>query len=105
MTLGLDLAGGVHFVLEVAMDEAIAKQVRDESARATHTLRDAGIRYVGRSEDMVSGTTVRVPFKDPQVRDEALALLTESIARDLDCTDRNCVRTSLWKRKRFSSSW
>ena len=79
MTLGLDLAGGVHFVLEVAMDEAIAKQVRDESARATRTLRDAGIRYVGRSEDMVFGTTVRVPFKDPQVRDEALALLTESI--------------------------
>lgn len=79
MTLGLDLAGGVHFVLEVAMDEAIAKQVRDESARATRTLRDAGIRYVGRSEDMVFGTTVRVPFKDPQVRDEALALLAESI--------------------------
>jgi len=78
MTLGLDLAEGIHFVLEVAMDEAIAKQLRDEALRATRTLREAGICYVGRAEDMVDGTTVRIPLQNSQMRDRAIALLADS---------------------------
>ena len=35
MTLGLDLAGGIHFVLQVDMQSAINKQLNDEADKAT----------------------------------------------------------------------
>ena len=78
MALGLDLAGGIHFVLEVAVDQAISMHMTDIAERATAVLRGAGIHYLDRPQDMVSGTAVRVPFRTPEDRDEASMLLADS---------------------------
>ena len=45
MALGLDLAGGVHFVLQVDMEEALAKRLGDELQKAKDVLREERIRY------------------------------------------------------------
>ena len=77
MTLGLDLAGGIHFVLQVDMQSAIAKQLRDESDKATSILREQNIRYTP-GEDFVSELGVQIPFADEARRDEAMTLLEDS---------------------------
>ena len=71
MTLGLDLSGGIHFVLEVDMESAIAKAVADEAEKATNYLRQENIRYRA-SGNMVQGNLVRIAFGTETTRDEAL---------------------------------
>ncbi|MDC0237786.1 protein translocase subunit SecD [Gammaproteobacteria bacterium] len=71
MTLGLDLSGGIHFVLEVDMESAIAKALADEAEKATNYLRQENIRYRA-SGNMVQGNLVRIPFATETTRDEAL---------------------------------
>jgi len=71
MTLGLDLSGGIHFVLEVDMESAIAKAVADEAEKATNYLRQENIRYRA-SGNMVQGNLVRIAFATETTRDEAL---------------------------------
>lgn len=74
MNLGLDLRGGVHFLLEVdipaALDSAMDRYLTDLPAY----LRTENIRYSGRSlEDGV----VELGFADIQRRDAALTALRE----------------------------
>ena len=76
MTLGLDLAGGIHFVLQVDMDTAIQNQMKDESEKVFDRLRNAGIRYL-RNRDVVSGSSLTIEFSDTEIRDGALSTLTE----------------------------
>jgi len=45
MYLGLDLRGGVHFLLEVDMDSAIARAHERYTADLKRELREAGLRY------------------------------------------------------------
>ena len=71
MTLGLDLSGGIHFVLEVDMESAIAKALADEVEKATNYLRQENIRYRS-SGNMVQGNLVRIAFGTETTRDEAL---------------------------------
>ena len=71
MTLGLDLSGGIHFVLEVDMESAIAKALADEVEKATNYLRQENIRYRA-SGNMVQGNLVRIAFGTETTRDEAL---------------------------------
>ena len=71
MTLGLDLSGGIHFVLEVDMESAIAKALADEAEKATNYLRQENIRYRA-SGNMVQGNLVRIAFATETTRDEAL---------------------------------
>ncbi len=70
MSYGLDLSGGVHFLLEVDMEKAIGDRMKSEEDNIRRILRDARLRYVP-SNDMVSGTKVTVTFYDTAVRDEA----------------------------------
>jgi preprotein translocase subunit SecD len=70
MSYGLDLSGGVHFLLEVDMDKAISDRMKSEEDNIRRILRDARLRYVP-SNDMVSGTKVTVAFYDAAVRDQA----------------------------------
>ena len=77
MAKGLDLSGGVHFVLQVDMEGALSKRLSDEEKNVKSALRDANIRYV-RTRDMVRGTEIRVAFTSETVRDEALTVLTSS---------------------------
>ena len=77
MTLGLDLAGGIHFVLQVDMQSAIAKQLQDEVEKATSILRDENIRYIP-GEDFVNDMGLQIPFIDENRRAEALTILEQS---------------------------
>ena len=82
MTLGLDLSGGIHFVLEVDMESAIAKALADEVEKATNYLRQENIRYRA-SGNMVQGNLVRIAFGTETTRDEALRRMRSTNEYDL----------------------
>lgn len=86
MTLGLDLAGGIHFVLQVDMESALDKQLLDEAEKATALLRDANIRYLT-GEDFIQGGLVRIPFIDESRRADAFQLLVDAFAPPLYVTE------------------
>jgi preprotein translocase subunit SecD len=70
MYLGLDLRGGVHFLLQVDMKGALTKAADRYVADIRTTLRGKEIRYAGISRD---GQNVIVKFRDAQTRDQAAA--------------------------------
>ncbi|MEO8157038.1 MAG: protein translocase subunit SecD [Betaproteobacteria bacterium] len=69
MYLGLDLRGGVHFLLQVDMKAALTKAADRYAADIRTTLRAKEIRYSGISRD---GQNVVVKFRDGQTRDQAV---------------------------------
>ncbi len=70
MYLGLDLRGGVHFLLQVDMKGALTKAADRYAADIRTTLRGKEIRYAGISRD---GQNVVVKFRDGETRDKAAA--------------------------------
>jgi preprotein translocase subunit SecD len=77
MYLGLDLRGGVHFLLEVDMVEAVKKAERRIAAELRSSLREEKLRYVAISRQAQGG--LRVRFRDAAVRDSAAALIARTI--------------------------
>jgi preprotein translocase subunit SecD len=77
MYLGLDLRGGVHFLLEVDMVEAVKKAEKRIAADLRSTLREEKLRYLGMSQQAQGG--VRVRFRDAVLRDSAVALIARTI--------------------------
>jgi preprotein translocase subunit SecD len=69
MYLGLDLRGGVHFLLQVDMKGALAKRMEAFANDFRTTLRDKRIQYSGVSRE---GQSVTVRFRDRAARDKAL---------------------------------
>ncbi len=59
MNLGLDLRGGVHFLLQVDMDSVVKSRMEAWEGTAKLTLRDAGVRYRSVSVD---DTTLTATF-------------------------------------------
>lgn len=84
MYLGLDLRGGVHFLMEVDMDAAIAKSYERMGSEVRAFLRKNRVRYQTVQHDS-NGLHVR--FADVAVRTQAQQLLEEEF-RDLIFTDR-----------------
>ena len=76
MAKGLDLSGGIRFLLEVDIDSAIGKRLGDEAKNVKNQLRDARIRYA-RQEDLVRDEAIRIGFTDAEMRDRAIELLAE----------------------------
>lgn len=70
MYLGLDLRGGVHFLLEVDMRAALAKAAERYSNDIRSALREKKIPYSGIARD---GQTIQVRFKDGEARERARA--------------------------------
>jgi preprotein translocase subunit SecD len=70
MYLGLDLRGGVHFLLQVDMKAALTKGADRYAADIRTTLRGKEIRYTAIARD---GQNVVVKFRDGQTRDQAAA--------------------------------
>ncbi len=77
LKLGLDLRGGVHFLMEVDMAEAMNKMKTQLVADFRTELRNADLRLSGARID---GDAVVVTFRDAAVRDEALDLLKRNHA-------------------------
>lgn len=70
MYLGLDLRGGVHFLLQVDMAGALTKAADRYAADIRTTLRAKEIRYSGILRE---GQTVQIRFRDAEARDKAAA--------------------------------
>ncbi|MEX2131047.1 MAG: protein translocase subunit SecD, partial [Pseudohongiellaceae bacterium] len=69
MNLGLDLQGGVHFLMEVDMEAAIERRMEDNLSSVRNLLRNARIRSNGM--ELVSNSHIEVRFADAQTRDQA----------------------------------
>jgi preprotein translocase subunit SecD len=83
MYLGLDLRGGVHFLMEVDMDAAIQKALERYASDLRTVLRDAKVRYIS---IRVNGDKLSMKFRSAEDRSKA----TESIHdqyRDLQLKD------------------
>ncbi|MDY0105757.1 MAG: protein translocase subunit SecD [Giesbergeria sp.] len=74
MYLGLDLRGGVHFMLQVDMQAALTKKAESYAGDLRSALRDKNIRHGGISRD---GQTI-----DIRVRDEATRTATANLITD-----------------------
>lgn len=68
MYLGLDLRGGVHFLLQVDMKSALTKRLDSVAADLRTLLRDKNVRHAGIAR---SGQVVQVQFRDAEMRDKA----------------------------------
>jgi preprotein translocase subunit SecD len=73
MKLGLDLRGGVHFLLEVDMSKILEQRQETYTAEIKSKLREAKLAYRAVS-DLPNGLTVK--FESAAERDQAQALLT-----------------------------
>jgi preprotein translocase subunit SecD len=85
MYLGLDLRGGVHFLLQVDMQAALAKRVESLTGDIRSLLRDKSIRYGGVTRE---GQTLRVRFHDAATRDRAREVLAAAVS-DLNFSERD----------------
>jgi len=83
MFLGLDLRGGVHFLMQVDMKAALTQKVESQAGDVRTLLRDKDIRHSGIRRD---GTTLTVRFRDEATRKAARPLLQEGLV-DLLWTD------------------
>jgi len=80
MYLGLDLRGGVYFLMQVDMDAAITKAM-DAFVNDSRTfMRKAKIRYLGAKR---SDETLQIKFKNEAAREQAFTLLKREL-RDLE---------------------
>ena len=74
MYLGLDLRGGVHFLMEVDMDAAITKSLNRSSTEIRTYLRENKVRY---RSVQVSKDKLAVRFSSIEERDQGLLKLEE----------------------------
>jgi len=77
MYLGLDLRGGVHFMLQVDMAAALTKRVESLTGDLRVALREKNLRHSGISRN---GQTIEVRFRDSATADAAKALIAEQFA-------------------------
>ncbi|MEN9897246.1 MAG: protein translocase subunit SecD [Pseudomonadota bacterium] len=83
MYLGLDLRGGVHFLLEVDIDAAVKQAEERYNDDLRLALREAKIHYQNVSKD---NGFIKVILKDANDKSELLALLTKDF-RGLTVTE------------------
>ncbi|RON13039.1 protein translocase subunit SecD [Pseudomonas frederiksbergensis] len=75
MKLGLDLSGGVHFLLEVDMDKALDARLKVYEGDVKSLLRKERLRY--RSLPQLGGA-IQLGFTDEAAREEARALIRKN---------------------------
>ncbi|MDT3251811.1 MULTISPECIES: protein translocase subunit SecD [Serratia] len=94
MKLGLDLRGGVHFLMEVDMDTALGKLQEQTMDTLRSELREKGIPYA--SIRKLDNNGVEVRFRDDAARDQAISYITPR-QRDLvlSANGTNTLKASL----------
>ncbi|MDQ7989240.1 MAG: protein translocase subunit SecD [Candidatus Dactylopiibacterium sp.] len=85
MYLGLDLRGGVHFLLQVDMKGAVTKQLDAAAGDVRSLLRDKNIRHGGIARD---GEALVLRLRSADDRDKARSFIRDSRS-DLQFTDRD----------------
>lgn len=77
MYLGLDLRGGVHFLMQVDMKAALTKKAESTASDVRTTLRDKNIRHAGISRE---GNDVVINFRDEATRTQTLNVLRDQVS-------------------------
>ncbi len=90
MTLGLDLRGGVHFLLEVDMDAALAQRLEVNASAIRELLRSERIRYRNTTIDERS---LSIDFASAEDRDAARRLISRDFP-NFEYTSEGDGRTS-----------
>ncbi|HJV92537.1 MAG TPA: protein translocase subunit SecD, partial [Azonexus sp.] len=75
MYLGLDLRGGVHFLLQVDMQGALTKRLDSTSGDLRTVLRDKNLRHSGISRE---GDRLVIRFREVETRDKARNVIADS---------------------------
>ena len=83
MYLGLDLRGGVHFMLQVDMQAALTKKAESLAGDLRSVMREKNIRHSGISRNAQS---IEIRFRDTQTLTAAKALIQDQFA-DLQTRD------------------
>ena len=83
MYLGLDLRGGVHFMLQVDMQAALTKKAESLAGDMRSVMREKNIRHSGISRN---AQTIEVRFRDTQTLAAAKALIQDQFT-DLQTRD------------------
>jgi len=89
MYLGLDLRGGVHFLMEVDMESAIEKSLERFSGEMRTFMREEKIRY---KAVLASSDKISIRFASAEARDSARLLLEDEF-RDFEFADSNDDRS------------
>lgn len=76
MYLGLDLRGGVYFMLQVDTKAVLAKRLQGLQSSVRTILRDKNIRHSGISRN---GDTIEVQFRDAATRDQSKEVLASQL--------------------------
>ncbi|HWV17173.1 MAG TPA: protein translocase subunit SecD [Rhodocyclaceae bacterium] len=76
MYLGLDLRGGVHFLLQVDMKGAITKRLDSISGDIRTQLRDKNLRHSGITRE---GNALSIRFRDAETRERVRGVLASSM--------------------------
>jgi preprotein translocase subunit SecD len=95
MYLGLDLRGGVHFLLQVDMKGALTKKLDSTSADLRTVMRDKNLRHGGVNRE---GERIVVRFRDLETRDKARNAISDTqpdllLAEQGDSTEPKLVAT------------
>ena len=77
MSLGLDLRGGVHFLMEVDMDAAVDKAEERYISELRSFLRENKVRYKTITRNKPSGLLIR--FKDDNERNNGQSLIEKNL--------------------------
>jgi preprotein translocase subunit SecD len=75
MKLGLDLRGGVHFLLQVDVNALLTSREQGDMRSISDALRDANIRYTGISQTATNG--IALSFNDAGQVQQALSELKD----------------------------
>nr|WP_315222038.1 protein translocase subunit SecD [uncultured Duganella sp.] len=76
MYLGLDLRGGVHFLMQVDTKAVLTKRVQGMQASARSLLRDKNVRHAGIER---VGDTIVINFRDDATRQKAKSVLGDQL--------------------------
>ncbi len=74
MYLGLDLRGGVHFMLQVDMQAALSKKAESLAGDIRTTLREKNVRHGGINR---SGQTIEIRFRDAATAETARGIIQD----------------------------
>lgn len=77
MKLGLDLRGGVHFLVEVDLESAIHRRSESYLTEIRNVLREGKLRYLKIA--MPSSSEVSLLFREKEARDESFKILVQNL--------------------------
>jgi preprotein translocase subunit SecD len=77
MNLGLDLRGGVHFLMQVDAKAVLENKVKGLQSSARGILRDKNVRHAGIER---VGNTLEIKFRDAETRSRARDVLASQLA-------------------------